>query len=83
MINRWSVSCVKQRTLLLLTNNDENATCGDSPEDIKKVRWALAVGAAAFAAAPTACGAGGSFAGLSRKCAGDGGIESKKDYLRM
>lgn len=60
MINRWSVPCVKQRTLLLLTNNDENATYGDSPEDIKIVCWALAVGAAAFAAAPTAWGAGGS-----------------------
>ena len=32
----------------------------------------MAVGAAASAAARTAWGAGGSFAGLSRKCAGSG-----------
>ena len=30
----------------------------------------------------SAWGAGGSFAGLPRKCAGSGGVESKKDYLR-
>lgn len=38
---------------------------------------AKAVGAAAFAAAPTAWGAGGSFAGLSRKCAECGELRAK------
>lgn len=58
MINRWSAPCVKQKTLLLLTNNDENATCGDSPEDIKNS--ALGFGSwRIFGAAPQCAGGRG------------------------
>ena len=44
---------------------------------------AEAHGADALAAARCAWGAGGSFAGLSRKCAGSGGVESKMGDLNV